>query len=119
MKDNTKLGKKGESLAEAYLVSEKYRIVAKNWRYSRSELDLVAMLEGILIFVEVKTKSSDGVRPPEANVNRAKQRRIIDAANRYMEEVGYDGEIRFDVISIVMHGNAGHTIKHFRDAFFP
>lgn len=118
-KDNKKLGETGEKLAEAYLVSRGYRILERNWRYSRSELDLIAMQGGILIFVEVKTKNSDAVRPPEANVTRAKQRRIVDAANRYMEAVGYDGEIRFDVVSIVMHGNAGHTLTHFPDAFFP
>lgn len=117
--DKRKLGEKGEKLAEAYLVSRHYRILERNWRYSRSELDLIAMHGGILVFIEVKTKSSDRVRPPEANVTRTKQRRIVDAANRYMEELDYDGEIRFDVISIVLHGNAGHTLKHFPDAFFP
>jgi putative endonuclease len=119
MNDRQKLGKKGEDLAVDFLRKKKYEILDRNWRYSRSELDIIAKFDSKLVFVEVKAKRSDAYLPPEMNVGPQKRRTIIDAANRYMEAFNYEGEIRFDIISVLIHGKAGHTVTHFEDAFFP
>jgi putative endonuclease len=119
MNDRQKLGRIGENLAVEYLKVKKYQILERNWRYSRSEIDIITKFEGKLIFVEVKTKRTDEYLPPESTVGRIKKRRIIDAANRYMEQINYQDEIRFDIVSILVHGKSGHTITHFEDAFFP
>lgn len=119
MDERQKLGRKGEDLAVDFLKKKKYQILERNWRYSRSELDIITKFEGKLVFVEVKTKRSDDYLPPESTVGRLKKTRIIDAANRYMDLIHYQEEIRFDIVSILVHGNKSHTITHIEDAFFP
>lgn len=113
------LGKRGEDLAAEYLQNKGYKILDRNWRFERTELDIIAEWEGRLIFIEVKTKKTDVILAPEVSVGPSKRRNIVDTANRYMEYVEYFHEIRFDIISIQIHSNASHTIKHLEDAFFP
>ena len=94
-------------------------LVARNWRYKRAEIDLIAEENGILVFVEVKTKNSIEFGRPEEMVNRRKQRLLIDAAMAYMRFVGYEWEIRFDIIAILGEPDKLREIVHYRDAFFP
>ncbi len=124
MKDKTKdyrqkIGRKGEDLAVHFLKREGLRIVERNWRYSRSELDIIAFDGKVLVFIEVKTRSSDFHGSPESFLGFRQRMRLIDAANRYMDKINYHWEIRFDIVSVLLHGNRGFTISHIRDAFFP
>jgi len=113
------IGNLGESLAESYLVRLEYEILEKNWRYSRAELDLIAKKGDILVFIEVKTRSYDYFGKPEVAVTPTKEHLIIDAAQRYMEQIGHDWEIRFDIISIILDQKGQkHDLQHFEDAFF-
>lgn len=117
--DKQTLGKKGEAIAERHLIQLGWTILEHNWRYKRAEIDLIAKnTEGILIFIEVKTRSADYFGAPEEFVTAAQQARLIDAANRYMEAIDYDWEIRFDIISIVCPSNSSHQLKHLKDAFW-
>ena len=113
------LGQLGEDMACDYLIGLGYEVVERNWRHGRLELDIIAKTEGILVFIEVKTKKSDEFRPPEASVGEKKRQNLVDLANRYMEEVDYFNEIRFDIVAIVVHSSASYTLKHIKDAFFP
>lgn len=63
MNTNLETGRQGEQIAENYLVTQGYKILEKNWRYSRSEIDLIAMQNQILVFIEVKTRSYDFLEP--------------------------------------------------------
>ena len=118
-KHRQKMGRRGEDLAVRFLTQNQYKVLERNWRYSRSEIDIIASIDDILVFIEVKTRRSDVFASPEESVDQAKQRKIVDAANRYMDLHQYEDEIRFDIISIVMHSDYSYTIKHFEDAFFP
>ncbi len=113
------LGKDGESLAMKYLQSQGYSILDINWRFKRAEVDIIAEEDGILIFVEIKTRSSTQFGTPDAFVSSHKEALMVDAAGAYMFEKQYDGEVRFDVISIVMLPGKGPEIHHIKDAFFP
>lgn len=113
------IGDKGEFLAQNHLVSAGYEILESNWRYSKAEIDIIAKSEEILVFVEVKTRSYDFYGKPEEAVSQKQEGLIMDAAQRYMEEVGHDWEIRFDIISIIMTKKGVlKSLEHFEDAFF-
>lgn len=112
-------GLRGESLALAYLEEKGYEILEMNWRYSRAEVDLIARLGEQLIFVEVKTRESYRHGYPEDDVQVKKQQLLSDAAAAYMEDCDHDGEIRFDIISIILPPQGEPDIRHIEDAFFP
>ncbi len=112
-------GKWGEEKAVAFLKEEGFEIVACNWRYKRAEIDIVAKEKEVLVFVEVKTRADIFFGRPEEMVDRRKRRLLIDAAMGYMRSVGYEWEIRFDIVAIVGEPEGSCEIKLFRDAFFP
>jgi len=111
-------GKKGEKMAVDLLRSKGYQILETNWRFSRAEIDIIAKIDEILIFVEVKTRSSDFFGQPEEFINDKKEKLVADAASEYMKQVGHDWECRFDFISIILTSKSSR-IKHIEDAFFP
>ena len=119
MARNQDTGKQGEALAKRYLEKKGYLILETNWRYRRAEIDIIAKDDEILVFVEVKTRSSAAFGQPEAFLNARQESLIIAAAAAYMEEKDYEGEIRFDVISILLRSPKDYQLKYFPDAFFP
>lgn len=117
MKTNLETGRQGEQIAENYLVALGYKILERNWRYSRSEIDLIAMQNHILVFIEVKTRSYDFFGTPETFVSDQKELLMHEAASVYMENINHDWEIRFDIIAILLNENGTHKLEHFEDAF--
>lgn len=112
------IGKQGEKIAANYLQSIGYSIISSNWRYSYYEIDLIAQDDKTLVFVEVKSRSSEQFAHPEDSVNKKKQGKLIKAAEAYIFNNNYLGELRFDVISIVF-GKSDPEIFHIKDAFYP
>ena len=112
-------GRWGEVLAYDFLVREGFDILAKNWRYKRAEIDIIGKEKEILVFVEVKMRAYNDFGLPEEMVSKRKQRLVIDAAMAYMRSIGYEWEIRFDIVAIMGSPDTGVEIRHFRDAFFP
>ncbi len=113
------IGNKGEEIAQAFLKEKGYEILETNWRYSRAEVDIIAKDGDNLVFVEVKTRSSDYFGPPAAFVTPKKENFMAHAASAYMEEIDYEEEIRFDVIGILLQEGKAPEIEHYEDAFFP
>lgn len=116
---HNELGKLGEKLAANFLQANGYTILERNWRVNRAEIDIITRIEEVVIFVEVKTRSTDHFGPPEIFVTKRKKRLMASAAAAYMEEKGYDWALRFDVISIVMQSGEAPVVEHYEDAFFP
>ncbi len=119
MAQHIKTGKQGEALALAYLKEKGYEILATNWRYRRSEIDIIAKDQKTLVFIEVKTRSSDYFGKPEVAVTERKKQLLIDAGTAYMQEIMHTWEIRFDIIAIVLRSENDVEITHYIDAFFP
>lgn len=119
MSDKQDKGRWGEELAAAFLLGKGYEVRARNWRYSRAEVDIIAAREGLLVFVEVKVRKNVDFGTPASFVDEKKQILLADAASVYCEEHHHDGEIRFDVIGIVGEPGQGHRLEHLEDAFFP
>ncbi len=111
-------GERGERIAADYLTALGWDILERNWRFGRAEVDIIAREGKVLVFVEVKTRSSLRFGPPEAFVSPYKEVLLTDAAGMYMEKIGHDWEIRFDIIAVLLQGDQ-YRIEHFRDAFFP
>ena len=119
MAKHNDLGKRGEEIATEFIKKKGYRVLETNWRHRKAEIDIIAKVDEVLIFIEVKSRSSDLFGRPESFVDATKQQLIADAASVYMEKVGHEWEVRFDIISILFHNEAYQSIDHFKDAFFP
>lgn len=119
MAAHNELGELGEKLAANYLTANGYTILARNWRVNRAEIDIIARMDETLIFVEVKTRSSDYFGAPEEFVTKRKKRLLASAAAAYMQQEGHEWAFRFDIISIVMKLGNAPKLEHYEDAFFP
>ena len=118
------LGPEGEQIAADYLVRQGYRIIERNYRFHRNEIDIIALQKETLCFIEVKTRSSSAKGHPAEAVTLQKQREIIKAARAYLALYrDIDTDCRFDVVAILIQGmekNRIHsfTVEHFQDAFW-
>ena len=110
--DSDGLGTLGEVRAEQYLVEQGCRILARNAAFPGAEIDLIAQDGRVIVFVEVKTRTSGASYGREA-VTPAKQKRICRGALRYMVQNGLtERQARVDVIEI-----RGARLTHIKDAF--
>ena len=104
-------GKRGELEAYLHLRSLGYTIVASNFRvpYDRGEIDLIGWDDGILCFIEVKTRTDAGLAPPVTAVDRSKRRHILSVARRYVRRLpgGRPPKCRFDIVSIILETEGG------------
>lgn len=118
MSESHILGQKGEELAVSHLVKKGYKILHRNWKSGRKELDIVAENDDYVVFVEVKTRSYDLNIPPDSPVKFEKEKSMIYAANSYIQKYNISKEARFDVIKIVTEGK-NYKIEHIENAFYP
>lgn len=114
--EKKRLGKAGEDRAARFLAKQGFRIIERNHRAPYGEIDLIAIEKGELVFVEVKTRTSDAFGSPETSVNPQKQQRMIKAALGYIKHKGlHQMPCRFDVVAI-SHATE-KEIEHIRNAF--
>lgn len=118
MAQHNQTGIRGEKIARNFLQKKKYKILETNWRHEKEEVDIIAMDGEELVIVEVKTRSTDYFGKPEEAVDEAKEKRLITAAEAFIEENDLDVEVRYDIISIILKNNR-QEINHIQDAFFP
>ena len=119
MAQHLDLGRKGEALAKAHLENTGYEIMDENWTHGRLEVDLIAYKNGTIIFTEVKTRTGRGFGEPEDFVDTRKQKLLADAADEYLYLMNHQGEVRFDIISVLFDQKNNHVLKHIEDAFWP
>lgn len=111
------LGNAGEIFAANYLERLGYKILAKNFRVRSAEIDIVAEIDGLIVFVEVKTRSDTKHGLPAEAVNFRKQQKIIQAAGVFLQDEKYfDAPCRFDVIEIYSNGSQ-FSARHIENAF--
>ena len=113
--NNRQVGRRYESMAADYLISQGYEIVSRNYQnHRRGEIDLIARENGVIVFVEVKYRTTLKSGEPEAAVDGRKQQRIRKAARSYLYEhrLSMETPCRFDVVAVL-----GTVIRLIRDAF--
>jgi putative endonuclease len=116
MATHNTLGKQGELIACTFLQKKGYQILEQNWRFDRAEIDIIAQVNDYVVFVEIKTRSSDYFGKPVFFVDDRKQSLLIKAAEAYIFQSEVNFEARFDIIGIISDGDVLH-IDHIEDAF--
>lgn len=118
MAESHLLGQKGEDHAADHLREKGYKILHRNWKSGKRELDIVAENKDFIVFVEVKTRSKDFYVHPADTVNREKRKSMIYAAEGYIKIYNIDKESRFDIITVISDGKSVE-VDHIEDAFYP
>lgn len=117
-KATKRTGNSGEELAANFLSKSGYKIIERNYRWARGEIDIIAEKESMLIFIEVKTARSKKFGAPETWVTQRKQQQIGMVASHYLQEKEIvDMDCRFDVIAVSAIGKEWE-IKHIENAFW-
>ena len=113
MQNKRKIGADYEKRAGEYLESQGYEIVAYNFYSRTGEIDIIAMHQGYLVFVEVKYRENDNTGHPLEAVSSVKQKSISKCAAYYLKKHNlYDVPVRFDVVGIL-----GNEIQVVQNAF--
>ncbi|SDR76003.1 putative endonuclease [Gillisia sp. Hel1_33_143] len=116
MASHNDLGKKGEQLAAEFLISKGYKIVARNFRFQKAEVDIIARKNNILAIIEVKTRSSSNFGDPQEFVKARQIQHLVKAVDHFVSEHQLDVDVRFDIIAIIK--NSKQTkIEHLENAF--
>ncbi|RLD46781.1 MAG: endonuclease [Bacteroidetes bacterium] len=118
MSESYDLGRQGEEIATHFLAEKGFKILKRNWHFGKLELDIIAIDNNTLVFVEVKTRSANYLVEPELSITNKQRGFLIKAANAFIDTHSYDMEARFDIVSIVIHPQ-GKDIKHIDEAFYP
>lgn len=117
MAEHNELGKKGEKLAIDFLIENDYKILEKNYRYLKAEVDIIARKKDVLVVVEVKTRSSDYFGNPQDFITPKKIKLLVSAIDYYVVQRDLEVEVRFDIIAII-HQKNKTKIEHLENAFF-
>lgn len=117
MKGRRSLGNWGEKIAGDYLVDKGYSILERNFRSPYGEIDLIVQMDGVTVFVEVKTRSSTNFGHPEEAVTRSKREHILSSAQTYLQNhPEISGDWRIDVIAIARNRHGlPEEIVHFEN----
>ena len=104
-REKKELGKRGEEVALRFLKKKGYRIIEKNYVCNMGEMDIIAKEKDTLVFIEVKTRTSQEFGPPQLAVNAWKQKQLSKVALNYLKEKRLeDVKARFDVVAILLAG---------------
>jgi putative endonuclease len=112
------LGSRGEELAARFLEENGWRILVRNFRMGRKEIDLVARRGEVVAFVEVKTRAGAGYGHPLEAITWKKRREIRQVATAWVDRFGGpDDTYRFDAVAIEIDGRGPPRIEHVEDAW--
>jgi putative endonuclease len=118
MGTNKVLGAFGEDLACEYLSERGYRVIDRNFSCRAGEIDIIAICGDTVVFIEVKTRSSERYGLPAEAVSIGKQRKIVKTSLYYLQRNKLlDYMCRFDVIEILVDAENRHQINIIQDAF--
>ena len=117
MGKHNEFGKEGEKMAADFLTKKGYEIVCKNYRYLKSEIDIIAKKGDILAIVEVRARSNDKIISIVDTITKKKIKLLVMGANHYVTDNELDIEVRFDVITILKN-RFKCEIHHLESAFY-
>ena len=112
------MGVLGEELAFHYLKKKGYKVLLRNYESPLGEIDLIAKHQGALVFIEVKTRSSDAMGSPADAVTHFKRHQIVKSAQYYVKRYGIHQVLcRFDVVSVLIAKDAEPVLEIIENAF--
>lgn len=117
------LGKMGEDIACGFLSGNGHTIIERNFRTGHLEIDIISLDGNGVHFVEVKSRMAPVAVSPEENVTAAKQKKVAEAASRYLrmskdKRISGDLEVNFDVVAVTFDGGK-EIVEWFPNAFYP
>jgi len=112
MAAHNEFGKAGEQMAAEWLIQHGFQLISRNWKFARYEVDIIASREGVLHFIEVKSRHDDAFGKPEDWVNRKKGRHLLTAGEAFQEKYPDWKLVQYDILSILL------TPDGKRDFFF-
>ena len=117
------LGRRGEDVACGFLSGKGHTIVERNYRSGHLEIDIITLDKDGVHFVEVRSRVAPVAAAPEENVTAAKQKKVADAALRYLhtskdKRLSADLEVSFDVVAVTFDGG-GEIVEWFPNAYYP
>ena len=115
--NNSTRGRLGEDIAVEALRKRGYRILIRNYRFGKAEVDIIAQKDSVLAFVEVKWRSNNLFGDPQNFVSKQQQKRLIAAADHYVRSNDLDINVRFDVVTI-LGKKTNCKIEIIENAFF-
>ena len=109
------LGNWGEETAKQYLIDKGYFLLDQNWRTQVGELDLIMLDRGIVVFIEVRTKSTSQFGTAIESINYKKQQKLLVTAQSYLQrKKWWNRTTRFDLVTIdKIKGN--YQIEHLKN----
>ena len=110
-------GKYGESIAVKYLILKEFQIIECNWRHKRLEVDIIAVKNKIIHFIEVKTRHSTAFGFPEESVDRKKFKNMQKAAVAYLSRFTKEVRIQFDIVAITRIAGKKAEILFIEDVY--
>lgn len=115
--EHNDLGNLAEELAASFLEEKGYKILVKNFRYQKGEIDIIAEFNNEIIIVEVKARGSDIFMEPQEAVTKKKIKSLVMVADFFMKDRNLDQEVRFDIIAVLPDAKGRLQITHLEDAF--
>ena len=117
MAEHNDFGNLAEDLAVEYLEKKNYRIIARNFRYQKAEIDIVAEFDDLIVVTEVKARSYNTVIEPQEAVTKKKIKSIVMCTDFFMQDKTIDKEVRFDIITVLPDEKGVLQLTHIEDAF--
>lgn len=123
MTPRMELGRRGEDVACEFLTGKGHIIVQRNFRSGHLEIDIISLDRNGVHFVEVKSRVAPVMVSPEENVTMSKQRKVADAALRYLnmakdKRIPPDAEVNFDIVAVTFD-RGKEIVEWFPNAFYP
>lgn len=112
-----KIGNTGERLTAYYLTRSGYTILKMNYTVKGGEIDIIAEKDGIIAFVEVKSRDVSAADTGVMAVTKRKRRFIIKTAQEYLYRIGSDSQPRFDIADVTMENGMPVKLRYFDNAF--
>jgi|LSQX01.3.fsa_nt_gb putative endonuclease len=112
-----KIGSYGEVLAARHLRDKGYEILSANFRTNAGEIDIIAEIDGIICFVEVKSRQAGQMFSPGEAVDIDKENRIKITASHFLAKEKINNDIRFDIIEVVFENDRDFSLNHIEGAF--
>ena len=117
MAEHNDFGNLAENLAAEFLMKKSYKILVRNFRYQRAEIDIVAEFQNLIVVVEVKARSYNTLIEPQEAVTKKKIKAIVMCSDFFMSENAINKEVRFDIITVLPDEKGKLQINHIEDAF--
>ena len=117
MAEHNDFGNLAENLAVEFLLDKDYKILTRNFRYERAEVDIIAELDDLIVVIEVKARSYDTLIEPQEAVTKKKIKAIVMCSDFFLNENSINKEVRFDIITVLPDEQGVLQLNHIEDAF--